>query len=85
MRGGCCCRTVGRDVPSRAAAMLKSVLEIVPAQRLACHFHDMSGMALANVDMALEDGIRIFDSAAGGVGGRPYAPGAAGNLPPGNS
>ena len=72
--------TIGRAVPERVDKMLRAVLAIMPADQLACHFHDTSGMALANVDVALENGIRIFDSAAGGLGGCPYAPGAAGNL-----
>ncbi|WP_289852616.1 hypothetical protein [Mesorhizobium liriopis] len=52
----------------------------VPAHSIACHFHDTGGVALENVDVALDLGVRIFDSAAGGLGGCPYAPGAAGNL-----
>ncbi|WP_411036376.1 hydroxymethylglutaryl-CoA lyase [Shinella sp. BYT-45] len=72
--------TIGRAVPERVDAMLRSVVGVIPAGRLACHFHDTSGMALANVDVALEQGIGVFDSAAGGLGGCPYAPGAAGNL-----
>lgn len=72
--------TIGRAVPERVERMLVAVLEIVPAVRLACHFHDTSGMALANVEVALAQGIRIFDSSAAGLGGCPYAPGAAGNV-----
>jgi len=72
--------TIGRASPERVRTMLTSVLETVPVTRLACHFHDTSGMALANVDVALGHGIRIFDSAAAGLGGCPYAPGAAGNV-----
>ena len=52
----------------------------IGSERLAMHFHDTRGTALANVLAALQAGISIFDSAAGGVGGCPYAPGAAGNL-----
>ena len=72
--------TIGRAVPERVERMLVAVLETVPAARLACHFHDTSGMALANVEVALAQGIRIFDSSAAGLGGCPYAPGAAGNV-----
>jgi hydroxymethylglutaryl-CoA lyase len=72
--------TIGRATPERVDAMLHSVLNIIPPRQLACHFHDTGGMALANVDLALAHGIRVFDSAAGGLGGCPYAPGAAGNL-----
>jgi len=72
--------TVGKGKPESVAAMLRAVLEVVPADRLAGHFHDTAGRALANVEVALEFGLRIFDAAAGGLGGCPYAPGAAGNL-----
>jgi hydroxymethylglutaryl-CoA lyase len=60
--------------------MLDAVVPALGAARLACHFHDTAGRALANVDVALGYGIRVFDGAAGGLGGCPYAPGAAGNL-----
>lgn len=72
--------TIGRATPDKVDAMLAEVLKAVPARRVACHFHDTSGLALANVDVALGLGIRIFDSAIGGLGGCPYAPGAAGNV-----
>ncbi|HLL50292.1 MAG TPA: hypothetical protein VK356_06450, partial [Thermomicrobiales bacterium] len=52
----------------------------VPVDRLALHFHDTSGTALQNVASALDRGVRIFDSAAGGLGGCPFATGAPGNL-----
>lgn len=72
--------TIGRATPDRVDIMLAEVLKSVPVARLACHFHDTSGLALANVDVALDHGIRVFDSAIGGLGGCPYAPGAAGNV-----
>lgn len=72
--------TLGRGRPERVCAMLRAVLERVPADRLAGHFHDTGGMALRNIDVALEAGIRVFDAAVGGLGGCPYAPGAAGNV-----
>ena len=72
--------TLGRGSPQRVRAMLERVLDRLRPERLACHFHDTSGAALANVDVALALVIRTFDSAAGGLGGCPYAPGAAGNL-----
>lgn len=72
--------TLGRGTPARVRAMLQTVLSDVPASSIACHFHDTGGVALENVDVALDLDIRIFDSAAGGLGGCPYAPGAAGNL-----
>lgn len=72
--------TLGRATPEAVDAMLKAVLDEVPAECLAGHFHDTGGRALDNVDVALDWGIRIFDGAVGGLGGCPYAPGAAGNL-----
>ncbi len=72
--------TIGRGTPRAVDAMLDAVLKRVPAECLAGHFHDTGGRALANVEAALRKGIRTFDSAAGGLGGCPYAPGAAGNV-----
>jgi hydroxymethylglutaryl-CoA lyase len=72
--------TIGHGTPDRVGRMLDEVLDAVPVARLACHFHDTSGLALANTDVALDRGVRVFDSAAGGLGGCPYAPGAAGNV-----
>lgn len=72
--------TIGRGRPEAVAAMLRAVLDEVPAARLAGHFHDTGGRALDNVAVALEAGLRVFDGAVGGLGGCPYAPGAAGNL-----
>ncbi|MCC6304015.1 MAG: hydroxymethylglutaryl-CoA lyase [Rhodobacteraceae bacterium] len=72
--------TLGRGTPDRVAAMLEAVLADLPRERLAGHFHDTGGQALANVGVALAAGLRVFDAAAGGLGGCPYAPGAAGNL-----
>jgi len=72
--------TIGRAVPEAVDAMLAAVLEEVPAGRLAGHFHDTSGRALANIEVALARGLRVFDAAVGGLGGCPYAPGAAGNV-----
>jgi hydroxymethylglutaryl-CoA lyase len=60
--------------------MLAAVLEEVPAEQLAGHFHDTSGRALDNIEVALARGLRVFDAAVGGLGGCPYAPGAAGNV-----
>jgi hydroxymethylglutaryl-CoA lyase len=60
--------------------MLDAVLGVVPAAELAGHFHDTGRQALANIDVALEAGVRVFDASAGGLGGCPYAPGAAGNV-----
>ncbi|WGH77638.1 hydroxymethylglutaryl-CoA lyase [Jannaschia ovalis] len=72
--------TIGRGTPEAVDAMLDAVLEEVPADRLAGHFHDTAGRALGNVDVALARGLRVFDAAVGGLGGCPYAPGAAGNV-----
>lgn len=72
--------TLGRAQPSQVDAMLGAVLAEIPATELAGHFHDTSGRALANIDAALARGLRIFDAAVGGLGGCPYAPGAAGNV-----
>lgn len=72
--------TLGRGTPERVGAMLRAVLEELPPERLAGHFHDTAGRALENVEVALEQGLRIFDSSIGGLGGCPFAPGAAGNV-----
>ncbi|MER9370345.1 hypothetical protein NKI66_30705 [Mesorhizobium sp. M0518] len=72
--------TIGKATPERVHAMVLAALEEAAPGLLAGHFHDTGGMALANVDVAWDLGLRIFDSAAGGLGGCPYAPGAAGNL-----
>ena len=66
--------------PGSVRAVLGALLERFPAERLAVHFHDTRGTALANVLAALELGIVTVDASAGGLGGCPYAPGAAGNL-----
>ncbi len=72
--------TIGRATPEAVTAMLRAVLDEIGAAELAGHFHDTQGRALENVAAALELGLRVFDAAVGGLGGCPYAPGAAGNL-----
>jgi hydroxymethylglutaryl-CoA lyase len=72
--------TIGRGTPGRVAAMLDAVLAVAPAGRLAGHFHDTGGQALANIETSLGMGLRVFDASCGGLGGCPYAPGAAGNV-----
>ena len=72
--------TIGKGTPDRVAAMIKAVTEVVPVAELAGHFHDTGGRALANIDAALDLGVRVFDTAVGGLGGCPYAPGAPGNV-----
>lgn len=72
--------TIGAGTPESVAAMLDAVLALVPAERLAGHFHDTGSKGLANIETALTKGLRSFDSAIGGLGGCPYAPGAKGNI-----
>ncbi len=72
--------TIGVAHPGQVAQVLDTVLARVPAGQIALHFHDTRGTALANVLAALSFDIFTFDASAGGLGGCPYAPGAAGNL-----
>ncbi|WP_170454658.1 hydroxymethylglutaryl-CoA lyase [Ruegeria arenilitoris] len=72
--------TIGQGTPDSIARMLLAVREYVPATRLAGHFHDTNGRAIDNIDASLALGVRVFDAAVGGLGGCPYAPGAAGNV-----
>ncbi|WP_299549788.1 hydroxymethylglutaryl-CoA lyase [uncultured Tateyamaria sp.] len=72
--------TIGRGTPDEIARMLLAVRDVVPVGRLAGHFHDTSGRALDNIDASLSLGVRVFDAAVGGLGGCPFAPGAAGNV-----
>ena len=73
--------TIGVAGPADVRRVVGALLRAgIPAHRLAMHFHDTRGTALANVGAALELGIRCFDASTGGTGGCPYAPGAAGNL-----
>jgi isopropylmalate/homocitrate/citramalate synthase len=76
----CLADTIGIGIPAEVRAVLDAVSGSLPLEELALHFHDTTGNALANVDVALARGVRIFDSAAGGLGGCPFAPGAPGNL-----
>src|SRR3954451_3070034 len=73
--------TIGVGVPAQVASLTGSAVAAgIPLERIAYHFHDTRGTAVANVAAGLDAGVRCFDSAAGGTGGCPYAPGAAGNL-----
>ena len=72
--------TIGIAHPGQVAQVLDIILARMPADRIALHFHDTRGTALANVLTALPYGIATFDASVGGLGGCPYAPGAAGNL-----
>jgi hydroxymethylglutaryl-CoA lyase len=72
--------TMGKAVPGEVDDLLDVLLDILPQERLAMHFHDTYGTAVANGLAAYERGITAFDASAGGVGGCPFAPGAAGNV-----
>ncbi|WP_111732704.1 hydroxymethylglutaryl-CoA lyase [Roseovarius amoyensis] len=72
--------TIGQGTPERIDAMLAAVCAQVPAAQLAGHYHDTAGRALDNIEVSLARGVRVFDAAVGGLGGCPYAPGAAGNV-----
>jgi isopropylmalate/homocitrate/citramalate synthase len=72
--------TIGVATPREVEPVIELILKHLPLDRLALHFHDTRGTALTNTLMALQMGCWIFDSSAGGLGGCPFAPGAAGNL-----
>jgi hydroxymethylglutaryl-CoA lyase len=72
--------TIGVGTPHKARQLLRAVAGSVPMAGLAMHFHDTYGQALANLYAGMEEGARVIDSAAGGLGGCPYAPGATGNV-----
>ncbi|CAD6195929.1 unnamed protein product [Caenorhabditis auriculariae] len=72
--------TIGVGTPGSVGKMLETVLKSAPAEKLAVHFHDTYGQALANVLVSIEKGIRVADSSLSGLGGCPYAKGATGNL-----
>lgn len=72
--------TIGVGTPGAVHRWMRAAEGRLPVDRLAMHFHDTRGQALANVLAALEHGVRVFDASAGGLGGCPYAPGASGNL-----
>ena len=72
--------TIGVGTPDKAKAMLRAVSTTDPAANLAMQFHDTYGQALANLYAGMEEGARVIDAAAGGLGGCPYAPGATGNV-----
>lgn len=76
----CLADTIGIGTADGVTAALDAVSGSLPLIDLALHFHDTTGNALRNVEIALDRGVRIFDSAAGGLGGCPFAPGAPGNL-----
>jgi hydroxymethylglutaryl-CoA lyase len=72
--------TIGVGTPTKARHLLRAVAAEVPMEKLAMHFHDTYGQALANLYAGIEEGARVIDSAAGGLGGCPFAPGATGNV-----
>jgi hydroxymethylglutaryl-CoA lyase len=72
--------TIGVGTPLKARHLLRAVAGSVPMANFAMHFHDTYGQALANLYAGMEEGARVIDSAAGGLGGCPYAPGATGNV-----
>ena len=72
--------TIGKGTPERARALVDRVAEAVPVDRLAAHFHDTYGQALANIMAVLERGVAVIDSSVAGLGGCPYAKGAPGNV-----
>ncbi len=72
--------TIGTGTPLKAKRMLEAVARDVPMDKLAAHFHDTYGQALANLYAVLEEGIAVIDSSVAGLGGCPYAKGAAGNV-----
>ena len=72
--------TIGVGTPRAAREMLKAAGQRVPLPRLAVHFHDTYGQAIANIYACVEEGVRAADSSAGGLGGCPYAKGASGNV-----
>jgi isopropylmalate/homocitrate/citramalate synthase len=72
--------TIGVGTPMQVQGVIGVLLQVIPATKLAMHFHDTRGTALANTLAALEMRISTFDASAGGLGGCPYAPGASGNM-----
>lgn len=72
--------TIGQARPETVDRMLDAVTQVVPPYRLAGHFHDTAGRALSNIEAALGHGLRVFDTSVAGLGGCPFAPGAAGNV-----
>lgn len=72
--------TIGTGTPVKTRLLLQAVKKEIPVQHIAAHFHDTYGQALANLVIALEEGVSVIDSAAAGLGGCPYAKGASGNV-----
>jgi hydroxymethylglutaryl-CoA lyase len=72
--------TIGAGTPGKTQAMIEACLKRVPAEKLAGHYHDTYGQALANIYASMEMGVATFDSSVSGLGGCPYAKGASGNV-----
>src|SRR5438067_8117555 len=72
--------TIGVGTPMQVQGVIGMLLQVIPASKLAMHFHDTRGTALANSLASLEMGIATYDASSGGLGGCPYAPGASGNM-----
>lgn len=72
--------TIGMGTPRQTERIMTRILDELPLDAVAMHMHDTRGMALANIVVGLELGVRHFDASVGGLGGCPYAPGAAGNV-----
>jgi len=72
--------TIGTGTPEQTKAMIEAVARRVPIDRLAGHYHDTWGMAIANIYASLQLGMNVFDASVGGLGGCPYAKGASGNV-----
>lgn len=72
--------TIGSASPGMVKERMAALAGVLPVSRLAVHFHDTRGMGVANAWAALEAGVRRFDASVGGIGGCPFAPGAAGNV-----
>ena len=72
--------TIGTGTPTKAQLMIAAVAERVPVEKIAVHFHDTYGQALANILAALQMGVAVVDSSVAGLGGCPYAKGASGNV-----
>jgi hydroxymethylglutaryl-CoA lyase len=72
--------TIGVATPAQVESLFGKLIKVIPARKLAAHFHDTRGQALANVLASYKLGIQVFDTSIGGLGGCPYAPGSAGNV-----
>jgi hydroxymethylglutaryl-CoA lyase len=72
--------TIGTGTPGKTKAMIEACTERIPVEKLAGHYHDTYGQALANIYASLELGVRTFDASVAGLGGCPYAAGASGNV-----